>query len=347
MAFCQVILLFSLSVCGYVGKLEFQLIARCAVNSISSSLTFHIKHRLLTCLIVYSGALTGVAVFNQGGVIGTITFRRLENGSTQIDTSFLSGTFSGWHVHVYPADYTEDPAIRCENAGTGPHYDPNGRFAAAGSNYSMVCNENNPQMCEAGDLSGKFGPLQLGDYTFIDLDPLLQLNGRYGIIGRSVVIHAPVTSTRVACANIILQNDMPRIFVATFLGPVAGSIYFRQSDSESEVGTFIYAKLFYSDGTTVDTEGHQWSIHDSSLVRLLCVSHVSVVMKWWCILNWDFFHFYCVRPCVGLSCGVFCNFMFSFCLTVCLGCLNICCFDLTSCHCLYTGCATVQSRDVF
>ena len=230
-----------------------------------------------TCF--FSGALTGVAVFNQGGVIGTITFRRLENGSTQIDTSFSSGIFSGWHVHVYPADYTDDPAIRCDNPGTGPHYDPTGRFAAAGDNYNILCNESFPLICEAGDLSGKFGPLQIGNNSFIDSDPILQLNGRYGIIGRSVVIHAPVTSARIACANIILQNDTPRIFVATFLGPVAGTIYFRQSDSEPEVGTFIYAKLFYSKRMTVDTKGHLWSIHTNSLVRLLCASHVNAVMK--------------------------------------------------------------------
>ena len=211
-----------------------------------------------------------MADFNQGGVVGTIVFTRLENGSTQVDTSFSSGDFSGWHVHVYPADYTDDPAVRCSNDGTGPHYDPTGRFAAAGANYSMVCNMSNPLMCEAGDLSGKFGPLQLGQFSFIDSDPILQLTRQYGIIGRSVVIHAPITSNRIACANIILQEDTPRIFVATFLGPVAGSIYFRQSETQPDVGTFIYAKLFYSNGTTADTEGHIWGIHTNSLVRLPC-----------------------------------------------------------------------------
>ena len=214
-----------------------------------------------------------MAEFDQGGVVGTIYFTRLEeNGSTEINTSFSSGVFSGWHVHEFPTDYTDDPATRCGNAVTGPHYDPTGRFAEAGDDYDMVCNTSAPLMCEAGDLSGKFGPLRQGDFSFIDSDPILQLSGRYGIVGRSVVVHA-ADGTRIACANIILQNDSPRIFVATFVGPVAGTIYFRQSQSNevSEFGTFVHAKLFYTDGTVVDTQNHLWGIHTNSLVRLHCL----------------------------------------------------------------------------
>lgn len=222
----------------------------------------------LSNCIVFSGALTAVADFDQGGVVGTIVFTRLENGSTQIDTSFTSGNFSGWHVHLYPVDYTDDPATRCSPAGTGPHYDPTGRFAAAGDNYTMVCNMSNPLLCEAGDFEGKFGPLEQGEFSFIDSDPILQLSGQYGIVGRSVVIHAPGGS-RIACANIILQDDTPQIFVATFLGPVAGSIYFRQSEATPEVGTFVYAKLFYTDGRINDTEGHLWGIYTNELVSFL------------------------------------------------------------------------------
>ena len=209
-----------------------------------------------------------MAEFDQGGVVGTIVFTLLENGSTQINSSFTSGNFSGWHVHLYPVDYTDDPATRCSPQGTGPHYDPTGRLAAAGSNenYAMVCNMSYPLMCEAGDFSGKFGPLEIGEFSFIDSDPILQLMGKYGIIGRSVVIHAPDTS-RIACANIIVKDDTPQIFVATFLGPVAGSIYFR-SGTKPDVDTFIYAKLFYTDGRTVDTEDHMWGIYNNELVRL-------------------------------------------------------------------------------
>jgi len=226
----------------------------------------------LFIITLCTGPLVAVTKFDQGGVVGTITFTRLDNGSTQIDTSFSSGIFSGWHVHEFPVDYTDDPATRCGSAGTGPHYDPTGRNARAvnnGQDYSTVCS-GNINLCEAGDLSGKFGPLQQGEFSFIDSDSELQLSGRYGIIGRSVVIHK-AGGARIACANIILQNDLSsqpvsRLFVATFLGPVAGSMYFRQYETESASSTFIHAKLFYTDGTAMNTNGHLWGIHSNELV---------------------------------------------------------------------------------
>ena len=242
---------------------------------------------------IFAGPLTAVAEFDQGGVVGTIVFTLLENGSTEINSSFSSGEFSGWHVHLYPVDYTDDPATRCGPQGTGPHYDPTGRLAAAGDNYSTVCNMDNPLMCEAGDFHGKFGPLEIGEFSFIDSDPILQLMGQYGIIGRSVVIHAPdATASRIACANIILQDDTPQIFVATFLGPVAGSIYFRQSATKPEVDTFIYAKLFYTDGRLNDTEGHLWGIYNNELVRLhlfaILISAVICPCMWVYIIDMNY-----------------------------------------------------------
>jgi len=170
-------------------------------------------------------------------------------------------------VHEFPADYTDDPATRCGTnfAGTGPHYDPSNRFGQA-ANYSVDCNPTSPLNCEAGDLAGKFGPLQTGDFSFIDTDPELQLTGRFGVIGRSVVVHAP-GGARIACGNIILQETAsPRIFVATFVGPVAGKIYFRQSDEEASIGTFIFAQLFHTSSGAITSQGHRWSIYTNSLV---------------------------------------------------------------------------------
>ena len=44
--------------------------------------------------------------------------------------------------------------------------------------------------CEAGDLAGKFGPLTMdGQVDVTDTTGQLVLNGRYSIIGRSVVVH--------------------------------------------------------------------------------------------------------------------------------------------------------------
>ena len=204
--------------------------------------------------------------FNQQGVIGQIVFTALENGSTQIDTSFQPGDFSSWHVHPFPVDFTDNPATRCAPANrVGPHYDPSHRREAAGDNYDNLCNSLYPLMCEAGDLSGKFGDLQAGNFTFIDDDPEFQLQGRYSIIGRSIIIHPPGHG-HLACANIHLdKDDNPGLYVANFMGPrVGGSIYFRQSGLEPEIGVYIYANLYYADETDSMTVSHGWAIYNDT-----------------------------------------------------------------------------------
>ena len=193
-------------------------------------------------------------------------FTLLENGSTQIDTYFQPGNFSSWHVHPFPVDFTDDPATRCSPAlRLGPHYDPSHRMEAAGENYDNLCNSTNPLNCEAGDLSGKFGDLTPGNFTFIDSDPELQLSGRYSIIGRSIVIHPP-GGGHLACANIHLdEDDTPGLYVANFMGPtIGGSIYFRQSGLEPDVGVYIYAKLYYTNAVTNTTVNHTWGIYDNA-----------------------------------------------------------------------------------
>lgn len=164
----------------------------------------------------------------------------------------------GWHVHNFPVDFTIDPADRC--AGAGGHYDPSNRFEAA-VDYSVNCSIHTQLQCEAGDLSGKYGCLvTTGGGSYMSNDDELQLQGRYGIIGRSVVIHNP-DGSRLACGNIVIEDDTPNILVATFVSPIAGSIYFRQSTAKREFGTFILASLYYVNGEPSTTRNHNWHIH--------------------------------------------------------------------------------------
>ena len=94
----------------------------------------------------------------------------------------------------------------------------------------------------------------------------LQLQGRYGTIGRSIVIHNP-DGSRLACGNIVIENDMPNVYVVTFTSPVAGSIYFRQSNSQPSVGTFVYSSgLYYVNGQSTPTR----HIHDSNVSVSVC-----------------------------------------------------------------------------
>jgi len=217
---------------------------------------------------VCTGPITATVSFNQQGVVGSIVFTELDNGSIQIDTSFLPGNFSSWHVHLFPVDFTADPATRCNpRLYLGPHLDPSDRLGAAGENYSTVCNPGDPLRCEAGDLSGKFGPLTAGNFTYVDTDPEFQLEGRYSIVGRSVIIHPP-GGGHLACGNVYLNGDeAPDIYAATFLGPtVAGAIYFRRSDFEPDIGVFIYANLYYTDGSDSNTMNHRWGIYTDKVV---------------------------------------------------------------------------------
>ena len=202
-------------------------------------------------------------LFNQGGVTGWISFTQQQSGAILIQTSIRSEQeVGGWHVHNYPVDFTIDPAGRC--AGAGGHYDPSNRFGVAEPNYTTVCNLATPLQCEAGDLSGKFGCLvtstAAGVVSYTSNDNELQLQGRYGIIGRSVVIHNP-DGSRLACGNIVIEDDNPNILVATFVSPIAGTIYFRQSTSWPAVGTFIFANLYYVNGASSITRNHNWHIH--------------------------------------------------------------------------------------
>jgi len=137
---------------------------------------------------------------------------------------------------------------------------------AAGNNYTTICNPTTPLNCEAGDLSGKFGNLMPGtNGTFVDSDPELQLRGRYSIIGRSIVIHPPGHG-HLACGNIHLDDDdNPVLYVANFVGPtIGGSIYFRQSGLEPDIGVFVYAKLYYTNGATATTMNHRWGIYTNA-----------------------------------------------------------------------------------
>ena len=214
-------------------------------------------------LLLITVELRASVLFNQGGVTGWMSFTQQRSGATVIiETNIRSERpVGGWHVHNFPVDFTIDPADRCY--GAGGHYDPSDRVGAA-ANYSVECNLNTPLRCEAGDLSGKFGCLVTTSaasiVSYTSNDDELQLQGQYSIIGRSVVIHNP-DGSRLACGNIVIDADEPNIFVATFVSPIAGSIYFRQSTTRPEVGTFVFASLFYVNGEPSATSNHNWHIH--------------------------------------------------------------------------------------
>ena len=147
--------------------------------------------------------------------MGYVRFETLNESSTRVVTNFTglpTSTGLNWHVHRFPVDLTLDPAPRCLNNYVGGHYDP---FAVRSNpNYATDCNPDNRTACEVGDLTGKFGQLQNGSSDNTDDTGLLDLGGRRGIVGRSIVIHDS-TGANFVCATIRSIRELEAAAVVT------------------------------------------------------------------------------------------------------------------------------------
>jgi Cu/Zn superoxide dismutase len=144
---------------------------------------------------------TASATLNSNEFQGTVKFTRL-NDITEIELDFdsipnISGeTPYTWYIHDKPVNSTGS----CDS--TGLHLDPEG-VNPEGKNADYKCDsEDAEKTCMLGDLAGKFGDLDPEQKGFSFSDPDLELTGKDGIIGRSIVIHLK-NSTRIVCANIV------------------------------------------------------------------------------------------------------------------------------------------------
>ena len=203
---------------------------------------------------------TAYADFNGKGIQGRISFT--DNGeNVQIETNFPSFVSSPalYHVHVWPVDYTLDPATRCGGGYVGGHYDPLGKKAEHGDDYGTVCG-NNISECEVGDLAGKFGKLDQGVWNWVDSYGLSLSNSR-SILFRSIVMHYP-GGTRYTCATIM--PDTPNEILAArarFNGPtIGGSIYFLQEKPTARDVT-IFVDLFLTNSGW-DLADNSWEINE-------------------------------------------------------------------------------------
>jgi len=134
------------------------------------------------------------AVISQNGVHVKFTFKQSANGTTTISYKGPKGLKPGYeyqyHIHVNPPG---DEDGNCE--ATGVHFDPLGK-KKKGKPYK--CSQSKPHKCEAGDLSGKYGGLELGAAKTV-LDKALKVSD---ILGKSVVIHN-LDTAKWACAKIV------------------------------------------------------------------------------------------------------------------------------------------------
>ncbi|XP_069140703.1 uncharacterized protein [Argopecten irradians] len=101
-----------------------------------------------------------------------------------------------WHVHEKPMTGT------CNSAG--PHYNP---FMVDLTNYSE-CSPINPLRCEAGDLSAKTAPYDIGNGPRFYTDVNLNIIDDFGVVGRSIVVHQSNNGgPRFVCADIMPETS--------------------------------------------------------------------------------------------------------------------------------------------
>lgn len=219
----------------------------------------------LLLILEFSKAPNGaVAYINLKGVLGYVRFQTINESAVSVDTNFtgLPGMHN-WHIHRFPVDLALDPSYRCLNDYVGGHYDP--LMVRPNPNYATDCSPNNLTACEIGDLTGKFGQLSNGVSYSVDDSDLLELGGMLGIVGRSIVVHSATDGANFVCGTIrsIVEEEVAETEVvtlsATFISPLAGTIYIRQAGSEHAV---MFGKLFWVDGQST-TMNHNWHIHEN------------------------------------------------------------------------------------
>lgn len=156
------------------------------------------------------------ANFQMDGVSGFMRFTLsdLANQSSPIKIDYelhnLKGNNQLYHVHVRPVPPFNAEEIKhkpgaigdlCNEPATGGHLNPTNikeKLPAKSAPFEKY---------EIGDLAGKHGPMVkvAGDsdlYKGSFVDPLLQLSGPNGIVGRSIVIHKSDGGKRWVCASI-------------------------------------------------------------------------------------------------------------------------------------------------
>ncbi|XP_068215953.1 uncharacterized protein [Palaemon carinicauda] len=75
--------------------------------------------------------------------------------------------------------------------------------------YDRECTPEFPLRCDVGDLSGRLGPIDIGDKRYVFVDRNLPLTGPHGIMNKAIIIHTENAGVdRFACANIEPDDDI-------------------------------------------------------------------------------------------------------------------------------------------
>ncbi|XP_046613525.1 uncharacterized protein LOC124301932 isoform X1 [Neodiprion virginianus] len=199
-------------------------------------------------LIVHATTVNGLrlaAYVSSGGLHGEIRFEPAAKNAVRIRLA-LQTTLQYpdqqwlWSVTRFPVDYTLVDG-RCDPRHMGE---------------TVV------------DLTEILGPLDMpGNETAVIEVPELSLTGIKGLWGKGLLLQ-DILSSRVICASITVSDrNEEKLAEARFLGPVAGSIWFRWlggHPGDNSTDTIIYTDLHHvSKHKTVpqDFTEHQWKIY--------------------------------------------------------------------------------------
>ena len=111
-----------------------------------------------------------------------------------------------------------------------------------------------------GDLSNKFGKLPTSISPGTYRDGNLALSGKYGISGRSIVIH-DTTGARWVCATIKPAFTELKEVKVIFDDILIGAITFTQDLYDTSADTSILVDLKYADSSMDTTLNHKWHVH--------------------------------------------------------------------------------------
>lgn len=238
------------------------------------------------------------AVFNQGGVLGHVTFSQESRGdpvNIDVDLEGLDQYSDNyrWSVHDFPIRSSLLRNFPNSNANVGGIYNPTGA-TVSGDGTPVNC-RSTPATCAVGDLTSKHGPLrpEINDMDDMDAisrqisftDPNLDLFDSPTIIGRSLIIDRedgpPGAFIGANIEPVALSPGKVETLRASFdNGVIQGDVIIRITRGR-DVAT-VEADLYkVADGEPVNSQNHFWSLNfgpaDSSCGGLKQEDSVSIV----------------------------------------------------------------------
>ena len=222
----------------------------------------------VACVVQHSSAAHHClqAVFSMSGIKGHVVFTQDQvDGPTSVAVNLtgINETLK-WSIHQLPMIYDGNAAISCSAVAVGELFDPT--MAKESPSYSSMCGPSDAsrfEACAVGDLGRMLGDLtaNMAETNYTNNSLIIPLRGPHSIMGRTLVFYEQDGVTPKACALITPTQSMMTA-VAVFKAPVAGFVYLRQVDENSD--TAVYVDLFHVDSSK--SQSHfKWQI-DQGLV---------------------------------------------------------------------------------